>query len=231
MPAAADSLTISRNRRRTRLRSTALPTCRDTVNPMRIAPPVTAWPRLHHEGSAGNARTCSPRPESRCGVSAARRRRERALPSRTETLAPARAPRRDDLAAALGRHACAKTMPALAHQFARLVSSFHGIFSAARQDPRLLGSRLSIRHEFSTRAARGWRGLYGSPPGSSMRCARAAWPCNGLPAGPEYRICVTEPRPDVEASPFKPSPFNMPSRIPRHARVRSIPPPDSSQLR
>ena len=36
--AAADNLTISRNRRRTRLRSTALPTCLDTVKPTRTAP-------------------------------------------------------------------------------------------------------------------------------------------------------------------------------------------------
>jgi hypothetical protein len=76
-------------------------------------------------------------------------------------------------------------MPALAHQFARLVGSFHGIF--LRRTPDL--GRLSIRHailradariansahraadfQFSV-PARDWRGLYGSPPGSSMRRA------------------------------------------------------------
>jgi len=44
-----------------------------------------------------------------------------------------RTPCRDDLAAAFGRHARAKTVPALAHQFARLIGPFQGIFSAARQ--------------------------------------------------------------------------------------------------
>src|ERR1700685_1433299 len=38
MPPPCESRTISRSRRRTRLRSTALPTCRDTVNPMRTGP-------------------------------------------------------------------------------------------------------------------------------------------------------------------------------------------------
>ena len=131
-PGAAESLTISRNRRRTRLRSTASPTCRDTVNPTRIAP------------SSARRRACTTkaRPEARAPFAAARKslRRfsrsttaERAPRSRTEPLAPARAPRRDHLTAALGRHARAKTVPALAHQFARLVGSFHGIFSAARK--------------------------------------------------------------------------------------------------
>jgi hypothetical protein len=43
-----------------------------------------------------------------------------------------RASRRENPAAALGRHARAETVAALAHQFARLIGSFHGIFSAAR---------------------------------------------------------------------------------------------------
>ena len=108
--------------------------------------------------------------------------------SRTETLAAARAPRRNDLLAALGRHTSAKTMPALAHQFARLVSTFHRTISAARKT-RVFRS-LSVGHSFcrSNRAdrsdrilvgrtefrlrARDWRGLYGTPAGSSMRRAR-----------------------------------------------------------
>src|SRR5271165_2565191 len=97
---------------------------------------------------------------------------ERPLPSRTETFAPARAPRRNDLTAALGRHACAKTMPALAHQFARLVSSFHGIFSAARQTRVYLQLLIDWARIFSARA-RSWRGLYETPSGSSMRCVAA----------------------------------------------------------
>ena len=68
-------------------------------------------------------------------------------------------------------------MPALAHQFARLVGSFHGTFSAARKT-RVFRS-LMVRHNFRTQfwlRARDWRGLYGTPPGSSMRTSRLLAP-------------------------------------------------------
>jgi hypothetical protein len=42
------------------------------------------------------------------------------------------APRRQNLATALGRHSGTKAVTAFAHQFARLVGPFHGIVSAAR---------------------------------------------------------------------------------------------------
>jgi hypothetical protein len=55
-------------------------------------------------------------------------------PLRTKLRASARPPRRQHPAAAFGRHPGAKTMTALAHQFARLIGPFHGDFSAARGD-------------------------------------------------------------------------------------------------
>src|SRR5262245_42800517 len=55
--------------------------------------------------------------------------------SGTEALAPARPARGDDLAAAGGLHAGAKTVTALAHQLARLISPLHGLFSAGRCIP------------------------------------------------------------------------------------------------
>jgi hypothetical protein len=79
---------------------------------------------------------------------------ERRSCSRTETLAAARAPRRNDLAAALGRHTSAITMPALAHQFARLVSSFHRTLSAARKTRVFAACRSDINSVADARLAR-----------------------------------------------------------------------------
>jgi hypothetical protein len=53
--------------------------------------------------------------------------------SGTEPLAPMRTALSEHFAAALRRHARAEAMPAFAHQFARLIGPFHGVFSAARQ--------------------------------------------------------------------------------------------------
>src|SRR5580700_4406602 len=140
MPPPCESRTISRSFRRTRLRSTALPTCRDTVKPMRTGP------------SSARRRACTTKvpTDARNPAAAARKsvrrfnrsmvaadmaaadmatsdvaRREKR--SRTEPLAPLRPPRRQHSAAALGRHPGAKAVTALAHQFARLVGPFHGI--------------------------------------------------------------------------------------------------------
>jgi hypothetical protein len=54
--------------------------------------------------------------------------------SRAEPLAPLRAARSDYLAAALGRHAGAEAVAALAHQFARLVGPFHGVYLRCARD-------------------------------------------------------------------------------------------------
>jgi hypothetical protein len=125
------SLTISRSRRRTRLRSTALPTCFDTVKPMR------AGRSCSPSCSRRRACTTNARPDALTPLAAARksvRRLNRSTAttgigprSRTEALAPARAPRRKHLAAAFCRHPGAKAVAALAHQFARLVGPFHGV--------------------------------------------------------------------------------------------------------
>ena len=49
------------------------------------------------------------------------------LGSGTQFLTATRAARGQNLAAALGRHTCAKSMAAFAYQFARLIGPFHGI--------------------------------------------------------------------------------------------------------
>src|SRR5580692_9228411 len=125
MPPPCESRTISRSFRRTRFRSTALPTCRDTVKPMRTGP------------SSARRRACTTKvpTDTRCPAAAARksvRCRNRSMVademrSGTEPLAPLRPPGRQHSAAALGRHPGAKAVAALAHQFARLIGPFHGI--------------------------------------------------------------------------------------------------------
>ena len=66
--------------------------------------------------------------------------------SRTEPLAALRAPGRDHLAAALGRHPGAETVSALAHQFARLIGPFHGILLRSPDAPPPVIA--SISHNF-----------------------------------------------------------------------------------
>src|SRR3984957_11589238 len=130
MPPPCESRTTSRSRRRTRLRSTALPTCRDTVKPMRTGP------------SSARRRACTTKAptDARCPAAAARKSvrclnrsmvaadlTADEMRSRTEPLAALRPPGRQHPAAAFGRHPGAKAVTALAHQFARLVGPFHGI--------------------------------------------------------------------------------------------------------
>src|ERR1700688_1842349 len=125
IPPPAESRTISRSRRRTRLRSTALPTCRDTVKPMRTGP------------SSARRRACTTKAptDARKAAAAARKSVRRVnrsmvageMRSRTEPLAALGPPGRQHPAAAFGRHPGAKAVTALAHQFARLVGPFHGI--------------------------------------------------------------------------------------------------------
>src|SRR6202166_2747797 len=125
IPPPAESRTISRSRRRTRLRSTALPTCRDTVKPMRTGP------------SSARRRACTTKAptDARKAAAAARKSVRRVnrsmvageMRSRTEPLAALGASGRQHPAAAFGRHPGAKAVTALAHQFARLVGPFHGI--------------------------------------------------------------------------------------------------------
>jgi hypothetical protein len=57
-------------------------------------------------------------------------------PLSAQFLAPPRPARRQHQTAAFGRHAGAKAVAALAHQFARLIGPFHGIVSAAHATPK-----------------------------------------------------------------------------------------------
>ena len=135
-PVAADSLTISLRRRRTRLRSTAFPTFRDTVKPIRTGP-LSARARACKRNPRLAPCLRSRRPGNRIVSSAAPwmtpapRRRT----SGAEPLASSRAARGHHLAPARCRHACAKTVTAFAHQLARLIGPLHGSFSAGRQCP------------------------------------------------------------------------------------------------
>src|SRR5580704_17274536 len=146
MPPPCESRTISRSRRFTRLRSTALPTCRDTVNPMRTGP-ASARRRACTTKAPTDAR--KPAAAARKSVrrlnrsmvaaemvaadmaaadmAAAEEMTEREKRSRSEPLAALRPPGRQHSAAAFGLHPGAKAETALAHQFARLVGPFHGI--------------------------------------------------------------------------------------------------------
>src|SRR2546423_437349 len=128
MSCAAVSLTISRSRRRTRLRSTALPTFLDAVNPTRTGPPT-----LRSSACNTNAAVTTLTPPAAARKSV--RRRNRSMKTRwtrsgAEPLAALRAARGKDPTAALGRHARAETVTALAHQLARLIGPLHGSFSA-----------------------------------------------------------------------------------------------------
>src|SRR6185503_3765020 len=142
-------LTAALRRRLMRLRSTALPICRVTVKPNRGSCPTAgrppfSWLRsLASSTNAGPAhraplrtRRNSPRFFSVVtpGVApfAAFARAlaigHPSLPaaiSRREALAALRTPPGDDRAAASRGHALAETMPALAHELARLIGPFH----------------------------------------------------------------------------------------------------------
>src|SRR5262249_5518492 len=131
-PVAAVSLTISLSRRRTRLRSTAVPTFLDTVKPTRTGPPTSRLRACNTKAGVGTlvlaaAATKSARCLSRSIATppAAPRRS-----SGAEPLASTRAARGDHPAPAFGCHAGTKAVTALAHQLARLIGPLHGLFSA-----------------------------------------------------------------------------------------------------
>ena len=159
------SRTISRNRRRTRFRCTALPTCLDTVKPTRTGRVAGRFRR------AARLQQRKRWPGARAPAAAARKSVRRFNRSMSATLSryciglsgptqhasrpsassyalsflrPCARRAVEHLAAALGRHAGAEAVTALAHQFARLVGPFHAI--------------LQLQY---------WRGLYGSPSGPS----------------------------------------------------------------
>ncbi len=119
---------MSRSRRRTRLRSTAVPTLRDTVNPIRAGPPSS---RLRPCSTKAAVATLAPLAAARKSARCFSRTIMRGFRgSGAKPLAAAIAPGGDHLAAARGRHAGAKSVTALAHNFAGLIGPLHGCFSA-----------------------------------------------------------------------------------------------------
>ena len=131
------SRTTSRSRRRTRLRSTALPTFLVTVKPNARRPSSSRWRACSTNAAAGTLRSASPRPGSPPVASTVPWKRATGCvpPSGGQPLAPARAPRDEHLAAALGGHAGAESVTALAHQLARLIGPLHvSILRWSRRD-------------------------------------------------------------------------------------------------
>ena len=124
-------------RRRTRLRSTADPTFFDTVKPTRTGPPSSRLRACNTNAAVGTLTpVAAARKSARClsrsmGTTPAASRSA----SGTESLAPLRPALGNDLAATHGGHAGAKTVTALAHQLAGLISPLHGLFSAGRYIP------------------------------------------------------------------------------------------------
>src|SRR5882757_3482255 len=126
MASCGDSRTTSRNRRRTRLRSTELPTFLEQVKPTRTGPSSwrsRAWSTNPPAGALAPAVAArkSARCLSRCIAGAGRP----APVSGAEPLASARATGGQDLATPGGLEAVAKSVTALAHQLAGLIGPLH----------------------------------------------------------------------------------------------------------
>jgi len=126
MRRSAESRAISRSRRRTRLRSTALPTFFDTVKPQRTGP---SSPRLRACSRNAGAMTFVPvaaaRKSARCRNRSMETMRDRKPPSGGQPLTSARAPSGHHFASAFGGHARAKTVAALAYKLTRLIGPLH----------------------------------------------------------------------------------------------------------
>src|SRR5262249_33438867 len=155
---AADSLTTSLSRRRTRLRSTAVPIFLDAVKPTRIGP---SSPRLRACNTKAAVGTFTPvaaaRKSVRC-LSRCMARARRGGRAGAEPLAAARAARGHPLAPRLGREAGAEAVAPLAHQIARLKGPLHGSFSAGIARP-------ARRWDWPSHSPRIWR----DSPGAETR--------------------------------------------------------------
>ena len=198
MSCAPARLTTSRSRRRTRLRSAALPTFFDTVKPTRTGPPT---PRLSACNTKAAVATLTPLAAARKSV----RRRNRSMKRRravsgAEPLAAARATRGEHPAAALGRHARAETVTALAHQLARLIGPLHGSFSAQRGAPPIdcwrgtgaIGATGSAGWWPPLPKTAIWRGRR---PVRSPAAYKGGCPCSSMQGRPcEYRSVGARPR-------------------------------------
>src|SRR5262249_30446266 len=135
---------ISRRRRRTRLRTTALPTLRLTVKPTRMAGCST--PSGARSAGTGAAWSTNPGMAQRRPAWARRKTRPfRRRPGRAaakrgrlgrQALAARAAAIGDDLAATHRRHAGPEAVPPLADQLARLISAFHDATPVNTRPPR-----------------------------------------------------------------------------------------------
>jgi hypothetical protein len=124
--------TNSRSRRRMRLRSVAVPFFLVTVKPTRAGPSSSRRRACTTKAALlARAPLATARKSARCR-SRSMMRSPGSPASGAQTLAAARAARGEDLAAAGRGEAGTETVAALAHQFAGLISPFHGSFSADR---------------------------------------------------------------------------------------------------
>src|SRR6478735_4563729 len=120
---AALSLTTSRRRRRTRLRSVAEPTLRETVKPKRTGPGSgRSRPCRMNAGADVFAPPAAARKSARCRI----RSMAMSWTLGAQALAAAGATSGDDLAAADSRDARTETVAALTHQLAGLIGTLHG---------------------------------------------------------------------------------------------------------
>jgi hypothetical protein len=139
------------------------------ANPHRTTiPPFTGLQyerRRRRLGAACGCQEIRAMPQSLHGVT-----RVTAPSLRTEPLAPARASGGNHPAAALGGHAGAESVTALAHQLARLIGPLHGIvLRLSRRSGRWRNSSAGAASLFGARYTSGWRrdefcGLIREPP-------------------------------------------------------------------
>src|SRR6266851_881118 len=140
----------SRSRRRTRLRATALPTLRLTVNPTRTAGRLSsagagaAWSTK--PGMAQRRPPWTRRKSRRFGRRPRRAVANLARPPKSsrKPLAARPATAGDDLAAADRCHPGPEAVPALAHQLARLIGAFHYATPSNTIPPRVATGAKSV---------------------------------------------------------------------------------------
>jgi hypothetical protein len=122
--------------------------------------------------------------------------------SGAQPLAAARAPGRDHLAAALGRHAGPETMPALPHELARLVGPFHPRISDCVKARSNAGGRRASRGGRKSwrlireraRASQFGRGARGSGRSDDTGCGQPRRAPPSRRARPDAGRCDSPPR-------------------------------------
>src|SRR5215475_10129926 len=147
MDMTSSRFTTSRSRRRMRLRSVAVPFFLVTVKPTRTGP-WSSRLRLCRENAALEtlAPLATARKSARCLSRSMMGFLKAGKPgSGAQALAAAGAAGGQNLAAAGGGEARAKTVAALAHQFAGLIGPLHGSISADIAIRRLRQSAVELR--------------------------------------------------------------------------------------